>query len=55
MTLYRGFNIEQSQDGSFQWKDETGVTHTGFASDDNAMDSIDAHKRAQRANQEKDA
>lgn len=55
MIIYRGFEMEQSQDGSFQWKDETGVTYTGFATDDKAMDAIDAHKRAERAKQEKDA
>jgi hypothetical protein len=48
MTIYRGFNIEQHTDGSFQWEDSAGLTHTGFASADQAMDAIDAYKRAQR-------
>lgn len=47
MTLYRGYDIEQSQDGSFQWQDEAGELHAGFATDEKAMDAIDAHKRAQ--------
>ena len=48
MTLYRGYDIELDTDGSFQWDDGAGTTHTGFATTDQAMDAIDAHKRAQR-------
>lgn len=47
MTLYRGYDIERAPDGTFSWTDETGAEHKGFATDDKAMDAIDAHKRAQ--------
>lgn len=48
MTIYRGYTIERAQNGAFQWQDETGNTHTGFADTDSAMDAIDAHKRTLR-------
>ena len=47
MTIYRGFNIEQHSDGSFYWQDDDVVPYGAFATEEKAMDSIDAHKRAQ--------
>ena len=47
MTIYRGYEIELDNDGSFYWQDENGELHAAFATDEKAMDSIDAHKRSQ--------
>jgi hypothetical protein len=48
MTIYRGFDITQEADKSFSWKDESGNVHSGYATEEKAMDAIDAHRREAR-------
>ena len=45
ITIYRGYDIEQDIDGSYQWEEKTGTQHAGFATEEAAMDAIDSHKR----------
>jgi hypothetical protein len=47
-TIYRGYDIEQDIDGSFQWEEKTGTQHAGFATEEAAMDAIDSYKRRQQ-------
>ena len=49
ITIYRGYDIEQDIDGSYQWEEKTGTQHAGFATEEAAMNAIDAHSRRQRA------
>lgn len=63
MDTYRGYDIKPHANGGFYWTDERGFDHTGSMLDsathidartgcyptaDDAMDSIDAYKRAMR-------
>lgn len=56
MTLYRGYDIKPWKEG-FLWTDENDVDHfageprTPFASEEKAMDDIDAYKRQLAAGQ----
>lgn len=57
--LYRGYEIKPHANGGFYWTDERGFGHfaglqsatpverrtDGFATDEAAMDSIDAYRR----------
>jgi hypothetical protein len=60
-TIYRGYDIKPHPKGGFYWIDERGFDHTGnlansaspmefwygcFATDEAAMNDIDAYKRA---------
>lgn len=64
MTIYRGYEIKTHANGGFYWTDERNFDHTGnvldiaspieqrtdcFATEEKAMDSIDAYKRNLRA------
>lgn len=49
MSIYRGYDIEHCMvDGELVWRwvDEVGHQHGPYGTDDQAMDAIDAHKKA---------
>lgn len=55
-TIYRGFEIAKTEAGLFEWVDERNFVHNGridtkggYASEDEAMDAIDAYRVASRA------
>lgn len=54
--FYRGFEIDEQSNGGWTVTDPTGshsITHNGaqFLTDEDAMNAVDAHKRALRAAQ----
>lgn len=56
MTIYRGYDIHLNDAGLYEWTDEQGRIHNGkvdftggYHAEEEAMDAIDAHRRALRA------
>ena len=49
MTIYRGYEITQRDNKLFFWADDKGKDHGGYATEEAALDAIDAHKREQRS------
>lgn len=43
--IYRGYSVDKNRQGVWQWIDEKGFVHSGFATDTGAMDAIDRHNR----------
>lgn len=50
--IYRGFNVEEDEDGFWWWTDPDNYDHGPFATEEGMQNDIDAFKRRQRQEQQ---